>query len=240
MAQALVPLKDLVRAKTRLSGVLSPSERRALAQAMAEDVLALLAAHPGVDGINLVSDDPSAHLLAGQYGARHWPESELGCSGLNNVIGSASRQLFTLCDEPLLVLHADLPLLGAADISAVLAAREDTGGLVVGPDRHGKGTNLLCFDAVSLPAFCFGADSCKRHLAAAAARGIPARRLIRPGIGLDVDEPQDLAALLHRLPGGARGRTAELLQDGELGARIEVALGSLQSRENSFEEGEVG
>ena len=42
MAQALVPLKDLVQAKSRLSGLLRPSERRALAQAMAEDVLAVL------------------------------------------------------------------------------------------------------------------------------------------------------------------------------------------------------
>ena len=35
MTQALVPLKDLVEAKSRLSGLLRPSERRALAQAMA-------------------------------------------------------------------------------------------------------------------------------------------------------------------------------------------------------------
>ena len=135
MAQALVPLKDLVRAKTRLAGLLAPSERRALAQAMVEDVLALLAVHPGVDSINLVSDDPSAHLLAAQYGARHWPESELGCRGLNNIIGSASRRLLALRDEPVLVLHADLPLLGPEDVSAVLAARQRTGGLVIARAR---------------------------------------------------------------------------------------------------------
>ncbi len=41
---ALLPLKDLVQAKTRLGGVLASHERRALAQAMAEDVLAALTA----------------------------------------------------------------------------------------------------------------------------------------------------------------------------------------------------
>lgn len=240
MAQALVPLKDLVRAKTRLSGVLSPSQRRALAQAMVEDVLALLRAHPLIDGINLVSDDPSAHLLAGQYGARHWPESELGCSGLNNIIGSASRRLLAQSGQPLLVLHADLPLLGLADVSAMLATRERTGGLVVGSDRHGKGTNMLCFDATAMPAFCFGKDSCQRHLAAAQAQGIAGCSVNRPGIGLDVDEPQDLAMLLSSLDGKAGSRTAELLLDGELGARIEAALGSLQSAEKSFEGHGVG
>ena len=56
MAQALVPLKDLVAAKSRLSGVLSPAERRSLAQAMVEDVLALSSApvilsHGGLKGV---------------------------------------------------------------------------------------------------------------------------------------------------------------------------------------------
>jgi 2-phospho-L-lactate guanylyltransferase len=240
MAQALVPLKDLVSAKTRLAGLLSPSERRALTQAMVEDVLALLAAHPDIGGINLVSDDPSAHLLAEQYCARHWPESELGCSGLNSVIGSASRRLLAASDEPVLVLHADLPLLSPADVSAVLATRQSIGGLVVGTDRHGKGTNVLCFDAASVPAFCFGEDSCMRHLAAAHARGIIAKVVNRPGIELDVDEPRDLATLLGRLHSRSRGRTAELLQNSELGTRVEVALGSLQSGEKPFDEHEVG
>ena len=36
MTQVLLPLKDLVKAKSRLSGLLSPSERRALAQAKSE------------------------------------------------------------------------------------------------------------------------------------------------------------------------------------------------------------
>jgi len=234
MAQALVPLKDLVRAKTRLSGLLDSSERRALAQAMVEDVLALLAAHPRITGINLVSDDPSAHLLAGQYGARYWPENALGCRGLNDIIGIVSCQLVASSDEPVLVLHADLPLLDPVDVSAVLAARQDIEGLVVGCDRHGKGTNVLCFDAAAIPAFCFGQDSCQRHLAAARACGIPATVLNRPGIGLDVDEPRDLATLLRRLPGPAGGRTAELLRGGELGGRIEVALASLQPRQKRF------
>ena len=43
--QALVPLKDLVEAKSRLSGLLRPTERRSLAQAMVEDVLSV----PAVD-----------------------------------------------------------------------------------------------------------------------------------------------------------------------------------------------
>ena len=85
-----------------------------------------------------------------------------------------------------------------------------------------------------MPVYCLGEGSCKRHLAAAAAQGVAGCTVNRRGIGLDVDEPPDLATLLSSLEDKARSRTAELLLDGELGARIEVALGSLQSAEKPF------
>lgn len=231
MALALVPLKDLVQAKTRLAGVLRPSERRSLAQAMVEDVLAVLAAHPEIEEITLLSDDPAAHLLAAQYGARHWSESALGCRGLNAVAHGASTRLLAGRDLPLLLVHADLPLLAAADISAVLARRRQLSGLVVGCDRHGTGTNLLCFDAAGMPEFCLGANSCARHLAAARARAISATVVRRRGIGLDVDEPGDLALLLERLRPDIAAHTAALLHGTELGARIGLALASLSSHD---------
>lgn len=227
MAQALVPLKDLVEAKTRLAGLLSPSERRALAQAMLEDVLALLAGHCAITGVTLVSDDPAAHLLAAQYGAVHWPEADLHCRGLNAVLDRATARLMDHCDQPILLLHADLPLLSSGDISAVLAARHACSGLVVGCDRHGTGTNLLCFDAASAPPFCFGTGSCARHQAAASGRGIATRVLRRPGIGLDIDEPRDLELLMTQLAQRSAGHTAALLHHTGLGTRIGMALASL-------------
>ena len=78
MAHALVPLKDLVTAKTRLSGLLRPAERRALAQAMVEDVLTTLVEHRQIERVTLVSDDPGAGLLACKYdidGQSHFADS---------------------------------------------------------------------------------------------------------------------------------------------------------------------
>ena len=79
--------------------------------------------------------------------------------------------------------------------------------------------------------FCFGPDSCARHLTAARSRGIPASVLQRSGIGLDVDEPGDLALLLQQPGLPATGRTAALLRGGGLGARIGLALDSLTLHE---------
>jgi 2-phospho-L-lactate guanylyltransferase len=229
MAQALVPLKDLVQAKTRLAGLLRPSERRALAQAMAEDVLEVLSGHRDISLVTLVSDDPGAHLLAARYGADCWSESELGCRGLNALVACAAQRLLQSGEQPLLVLHADLPLLAETDISRVLACQEERGGLVIGCDSAGTGTNLLAFDASSVPPFCFGQDSCARHRAAAGDRGIPARVLRSAGIGLDVDEPRDLACLLPALDRRSSGHTANLLVGTTLGERIRLALGSLEA-----------
>ena len=223
MTQVLVPLKDLVEAKSRLSGLLRPSERRALAQAMAEDVLAVLGRHAQVSRITLLSDDPGAAMLAQKYGANWWPEAELGCRGLNPLISRACGRLLEERAEPLIVMHADLPMLDAADIDAVLDAREK-GGLVVGCDRAARGTNLLAFDARAVPEFLFGSDSCSRHLESARNAGITAHLLKRPGIELDVDEAPDLKLLLENLPGCRGTNTVALLGNTGLGRRLEAAL----------------
>jgi 2-phospho-L-lactate guanylyltransferase len=233
MAQALVPLKDLVQAKSRLAGLLRPSERRALAQAMVEDVLAVLSCHPGINRVTLVSDDPGAGLLANNYGIDCWAESSLGCSGLNAVIRQASERLLTNTDEPLLVLHGDLPLLAAADISAVLRCQRQLAGLVIGCDLAGVGTNLLAFTRASVPRFRFGVDSCARHLASARRAGVPVQVLQRSGIALDVDEPRDMQRLLAALDDRAEGKTYKLLRGSELGARLELALATLDDERDS-------
>ena len=82
MAQALVPLKCLVQAKTRMSGLLWPSERRVLALAMLEDVLAVVSRHPDIERVTLVSDDPVADLLVRKYAIDHVAERTLPCRGL--------------------------------------------------------------------------------------------------------------------------------------------------------------
>lgn len=229
MAQALVPLKDLVSAKTRLSGLLRPCERRALAQAMVEDVLTVLASHPQIDRVTLVSDDPGADLLACKYGIDFLDERSLGCRGLNPVIEKSCERLLETGEQPLLVLHGDIPLLTAEDITAVLQSQAESGGLVIGCDRRAVGSNLLAFDAGSRPPFSFGTDSCARHSLSAREAGIPVCVLRRKGIALDVDEPADLARLLDELRKRRTGHTARLLLNTQLGQRIETLLVSLDN-----------
>ncbi len=239
MAQALLPLKDMVQAKTRLSGLLRPSERRALAQAMAEDVLAVLAAHREVSHITLVSDDPGAELIARKYHADCWPESFLARRGLNPLIQRATERLLAREEDPLLVLHCDLPLLAVEDISDVLARQRALDGLLIACDREGSGTNLLAFGARAVPEFCFGSNSCAGHEDGARSAGIPVEVLRREGTAVDVDEPADLQSVMSRLHLRPRSNTAALLLNTELGARITLALATMTDSAEAIDDADI-
>jgi 2-phospho-L-lactate guanylyltransferase len=227
MARVILPLKDLVEAKSRLSGLLRPAERRSLAQAMVEDVLSTLVNHSQINAVTLVSDDPASALLANNYGIEHMPEAALGCRGLNPVISKASQLLSKRSEQPIVVLHGDLPCLTGDDISAALKVLEENNGLVIGCDRHGLGTNLLAFHAVNQPEFAFGVGSCARHRVWAEEKGIPVHVLRRAGIGLDIDEPQDLGLLLLRLANLEQSHCAQLLVASDLGSRVRTQLTSM-------------
>lgn len=229
-AQALVPLKDLVEAKTRLAGLMSASERRSLAQAMAEDVLMVLGAHPMLRRVTLVSDDPSASMLAQTYGVDHLKEAALGASGLNQVIEAAADSLLDSDTGPMIVLHADLPLLCAEDITAVITCYQSVPGLIIGCDRHRSGSNLLAFDSKSRPRFCFGRDSYAAHRAAAGQAGFAVSEIYRPGISLDLDDAHDMAELLRQLP-AAGDRTRALLVGTDLGRRLSLAVTALDAEQ---------
>lgn len=236
---ALLPLKDLVAAKTRLAGLLSPSERRALVQAMAEDVLGVLAAHPLVDRILLLSDDPGAPLLASAYSAQHVPEPEGAGGNLNALL---SRVVYSHREvEQWLVLHADLPELAPADLDAALLAAA-TGEVVLGPDRVGQGSNLLAFPRDRVPGFAFGVDSCARHRAWAQEAGIPMRLLPLSGVARDVDSAADLRELLGTCadPASEVGpATRRLLQQGPLGARLRRAMATATNAQATTEQGDA-
>jgi 2-phospho-L-lactate guanylyltransferase len=106
-----------------------------------------------------------------------------------------------------LVLPADLALLSAADIDALVAALPEFGpGLVLAPDRHGSGTNALLARPAGVVGHHFGHGSFEAHSAAARDLSIACVVVETPGLALDVDSqddlelipPQVLAALIRR------------------------------------------
>jgi 2-phospho-L-lactate/phosphoenolpyruvate guanylyltransferase len=191
---AVVPVKDLQHAKQRLAGVLDAAERRALFAAMLEDVLGALAASAGLAGILVVTRDPLARELASCYGARVLVEPENRGHSAASSLGAA-----TLAQEGtvgMLQLPADLPLLTAEDIDAVLQAHAAAPAITLAPSRDRRGSNAVACSPPDLLPLRFGEDSFRSHLERARGLGVEPRIVERPGLALDVDTPADLLAFL--------------------------------------------
>ena len=224
MLWAVLPLKDLLKAKSRLSGVLAPHERRALAQAMVEDVLTALTGAAEISGITLVSDDPVAELLAHKYPLTLLPESGLGARGLNGVLTESVKRLAGEGIFELMIIHADLPLVQSQDVTALYRAwRAPATDVVIAPDIAATGTNVMVFDSRRRPRFHYGAGSCQLHRQSALRLDLRYRLLQLPGLGLDVDNPGDLLHLYHELQAGRRGdHVADILLGAGIAQRLSL------------------
>lgn len=217
MIWAILPIKDFVQAKTRLSGVLAPHERRTLMQAMVENVLTVLCAHPKIERVVIVSDDPAAELLAGKYSIESVDERTLGSRGLNGALSAASDMLIEQGAENLLLMHGDIPLLASEDITALVDAYRAEGvDIAIAPDDLGTGTNALLFSTRQRPVFQFGVNSCQKHLHAMSELGQVVARVDRQGLALDIDEPADLYRLVVTMEsdGGGEHCRELLLESG--------------------------
>ena len=190
---AVVPVKELDRAKERLAPVLPPERRRALMLAMLEDVLAALAATPDLGGLAVVTVDAAAHRLATRYGA--WIIETGARDGHSGAVAAAASLLAAEGCPGMLTVPGDIPLVTPAEIAQLLAAHRPAPSFTIAPSRDELGSNaIICSPPDAVP-LRFGEDSFFPHLRAAEACGIQPTVLRLPGIALDVDTPEDLAAL---------------------------------------------
>lgn len=189
----LIPVKNLDNAKERLSAVLSPAQRRALAEAMLQDVLAAVAAVNHHTRVGVVTSDPFASDLARHY--RFEVIADPANRGESDAISHATRHCIAQGADSTLVIPGDIPLVQAADLEQVLQAAPPQGSVLV-PGWDGRGSNAVLRRPADLFPLRFGNDSFQPHLRAAQATGMPCRVLQLPRLGLDVDNPTDLAQLL--------------------------------------------
>ena len=205
MIVAAVPVKDLVNAKQRLVRVLDAAERRALARAMLTDVLRALGG-AGLDRVWVVTREPEVAALARAFGAE--PLAEAENRGHTAAVAAAQAEAARAGADAFLTIPGDVPCITAAEIRTLVDALPAPPAVVLTPSRSGLGTNGVLLAPPAVMPLRFGEPSFDNHLAAARALRLPPRIVPLPGLGLDVDNPDDLAALLAA---GARTESARLL-----------------------------
>jgi 2-phospho-L-lactate guanylyltransferase len=187
---AVVPVKDLQGTKSRLAPILNPGARAGLTLYMMGRVVAAIRSS-GVEDVCVVSPDRVVLHEAQRRGATPLAQES---RGLNPALEEGRRRALELGASTLLVLPADLPLLGEEDVLAVLKASEGQ-AVVIAPDGARSGTNALLTRPPDILPFAFGPDSFQAHLEAARKRNLDVKVCERSHLAFDLDTAGDLARL---------------------------------------------
>ena len=207
---ALVPIRGLETAKSRLGGELDAEERVGLVTELLRRTLVATRDASLIDGTVVVTMDGDAAELARRHDAIGLVES---APGLNEAIEAARSVAVARGATAILVLPADLPAISSEAVDTLVAAviaeiaepeRPGPRAVValVG-DRHGAGTNALLLSPPSVISPAFGIASRAAHARAATEAGARFAELESP-LAFDVDTSADLLAAEAAL-GSLRG-----------------------------------
>jgi len=196
---AIVPVKPLLRGKSRLASVLSPQQRLTLNQRLLVHTLDILKSIPELEHVLVVSRDSTALALARRHGARTIQED--GAPQLNMALARATVFVRKFTTRGVLIIPADLPLISPQDVSHMLEYAHDPPIVAVAPDRHRMGTNALLVCPPGLIEYDFGVNSFQRHCERARQSGARLELVDLPSLALDVDIPEDLALVERQLGG---------------------------------------
>ena len=189
---AIVPVKLLPLAKSRLAPAMSSEERASLCLAMLRHVLDQLLTARNVGRWAVVSPDTRVLGLATRRGGVGIRDSG---RGLNDALRQGLAEVASRGAMAVLMLPADLPLLRSEELDALVALAEESPCMIIAPAARDGGTNALLVRPPEAMTPCFGQDSFESHCRQARERGIPIHRFEAPGLALDLDTPETLASI---------------------------------------------
>ncbi len=215
---AVLAVKGLADAKSRLSPVVADGARQSLVLAMMADTITAARA-AGVDDIVVVTPDPQVGTAARGLGARVVADaappvppapSVTTASSLNRAFARGIEAATARAtDARVVVLQADLPAARAAHLAAAIAGADGHDAAMI-PDRSGTGTAMLIIGDTAGATPRFGPGSARAHRGAGVVDLIAGDDARWPDLRTDVDTVDDLAAAMSI---GVGTHTAQVLTD---------------------------
>ncbi|GAA5062393.1 2-phospho-L-lactate guanylyltransferase [Nocardia callitridis] len=187
---AVIAVKSLDRAKSRLTDRLRPDHRARLVLAMLTDTVTAATAVAAIGSVTIVTPDPSVAEVARALGAGVEPEPpEPGSDGLNTALNAVALRLRQEHGPTeLLALQADLPAVRPEELAGMLSSAPPGLRSVV-VDHTGTGSAALVVrDPYAALDPRFGPGSAHNHVRA----GAVTLSGEWPGLRLDVDTAEDL------------------------------------------------
>lgn len=196
MRALLLPIKDHRNAKQRLAGILTPEERQALAHAMMIDVLNAVKSVRRAERIFVVTNFEPAMRIAESAGWTVLAEGQQISESAS--VDAASHLCAGQGVTALLRVPLDLPLIQPEDIDELLSLDFVAPATILVPSRGGTGTNAILRAPPALFPSQFGTGSFAKHRALAEAAGAQILVHSNPRLAMDVDDLDDLLALLRQ------------------------------------------
>lgn len=196
--QALIPVKSLSSAKSRLASNLPQNQRETLVLDMLHHVLSVLLESELFEQVSVVSADGRVLEQAQLWGAQALIEEQ---HGHNPALHAATLRTHAVgipfagtLSEALLTISADLPLLTTQEIRCFLEQPTEH-EVVLAPARDGTGTNAILVRPPLIVPYAFGPNSLHRYVEAARQRRLNYKIYYSTGLAFDIDTIEDL----HRL-----------------------------------------
>jgi 2-phospho-L-lactate guanylyltransferase len=193
---ALLPVKPLHLAKSRLSGALNPEERQEFVRDGLLHTLRILQTVPEIWRTLVISADPNVWEFALKYEVDVY--EELDVPGLNESVACGQQWALEQGADAVMVLPIDLPNLNADCLHSKILKLHENPGMVIVPDRHLQGTNFLLLSPPNLVKPTYGINSFERHCTLAAQAGVNPIIIHCADLALDIDSPEDLELLNDR------------------------------------------
>ena len=190
---AVVPIKPIYAAKSRLSSVLTPRQRSELAQNLLQNTLSILSGWKSLAGTLVASADPAVWEVASQYGVEIFKEPDV--PGLNESLRRAAEEIDRLGAEGVLVIPGDLPFLDQSSLQKIIDLASHPPLIAIAPDKKRQGTNAMLLSPTGVIPFRYGPDSFRKHLDAARLAHIPTYTIELASLAVDIDLPEDLLSI---------------------------------------------
>ena len=186
---AIIPVKPLMRGKSRLATILSAAEREVLNRNLLQSLLTSLQPINMIDHKIVISYDPTALAFARKFGATTVLENRN--TNINRALRRATLAATAYGATRLLILPADLPLISQADVEELLSYESEPPQIIIVPDRKLNGTNALFINPIGAIKYNFGDWSFRKHTEQAERKKIDVKILNNINISFDLDVPED-------------------------------------------------
>jgi len=191
---SITPVRILRKGKSRLSSILSPSQREHLSKKMLCEVLSKIRDSKTTEEMLVVSPDEEVMKIARDYGAYGIKEEE-EC-GVNIAVRKGVEYAIQNRADAVMVLPADLPRLNTEDLVNLVAEVEEDPTVVMTPSNRLDGTNALLMKPPEVMQVHYDQDSFRSHVLEAIKQNVRLKTVLRNGLMSDLDDGIDLTEFL--------------------------------------------